>query len=73
MTARYFVYENWVHDRARVHLAHCGYCQDGRGVHGSSSTHHGRWHGPYADRDSAFRAASTMGRNDTRACPNCNP
>jgi hypothetical protein len=28
--AEYYVYENWTHDRARIHKGDCGYCNDGR-------------------------------------------
>ncbi len=28
----YYVYENWTHERARVHIDSCPYCKHGRGT-----------------------------------------
>jgi hypothetical protein len=28
----FYVYENWTHDRARLHRGECGYCNDGSGL-----------------------------------------
>ena len=67
--SRYFVYENWTHDRARIHKADCGHCNDGRGTQAGSSNRNGKWHGPYDDRGEAFRAAGRLGREDTKPCP----
>jgi hypothetical protein len=69
----YFVYENWTHDRARIHRAHCGYCNDGRGTQPSDSGRNGKWHGPYDDRDLAFRVAKNLRRVDTQPCGICAP
>ncbi|SRR5258706_6290861 len=70
--AKYFIYENWTHDRARVHKGECGYCNDGRGTQAGSSPRNGKWHGPL-ERDDAFRLATRLRRADTKACPNCAP
>jgi len=70
--SRYFVYENWIHERARIHKAECGYCNDGRGMHGDSSKLHGKWHGPY-DREEAVRVAKRLNRDDTKPCSKCAP
>jgi hypothetical protein len=43
--SRVFVYENWTHDRVRIHKADCGYCNDGRGTHAGSSVRDGTGHG----------------------------
>ena len=45
----YRVYKNWTHERAIVHRADCGYCNDGRGIHTDASRRNGRWHGPFSD------------------------
>jgi hypothetical protein len=70
--SRYFVYENWTHERARIHKSECGYCNDGRGTQAGSSNRNGKWHGPY-DREGAFNAAKRLDRGDTKSCPNCAP
>jgi hypothetical protein len=69
----YYVYENWTHDRARVHRAECSHCNEGRGTQGATSDRNGRWHPPTSERDSAFKLAASLGRTDTKACGHCNP
>ena len=32
LVPRLWIYENWTHDRVRIHRANCGYCNDGRGT-----------------------------------------
>lgn len=71
--ATYYVYENWTHDRARVHLAECSMCNYGKGIHQSDSGRNGKWHGPYVDRDSAFKHATSLRRADTGPCGFCSP
>jgi hypothetical protein len=68
--SRYFIYENWTHDRARIHKADCGYCNDERGTHAGSSVRNGKWHGPYS-REEAFRISGRLNREDTKPCPAC--
>jgi hypothetical protein len=77
---RYFIYENWTHDRARIHKGECGYCNNGRGTQAGSSPRNGKWHGPL-EREDAFRLADghkglselrTLGWcNMEDICPNC--
>jgi HTH-type transcriptional regulator / antitoxin HigA len=69
----YWVYQNWTHDRARVHRAACSYCNHGRGVHGSALDRNGEWKGPFTDRAAAFAAMNRVGRTDSRACQRCAP
>lgn len=69
----FYVYENWTHDRARIHRASCGYCNDGRGTQASSSERNGKWHGPYESRDLALRVAGNLRREDTKVCGTCGP
>lgn len=68
----YFIYENWTHDRVRIHKGECGHCNDGRGTQAGSSLRNGKWHGPLS-RDDVYRLAAKLKRGDTRACPNCAP
>jgi HTH-type transcriptional regulator / antitoxin HigA len=69
----YWVYQNWTHDRARVHRAVCSFCNHGQGIHGKSSDRNGEWRGPFTDRDAAFAAMSRLHRADSRACTTCAP
>jgi hypothetical protein len=55
---RYWVDENWTHHYARVHRATCSNCNDGRGTQSADSGQNIRWHGPYNDRDAAYRELS---------------
>ena len=58
MTDGFHVYENWTHDRARVHRGECPNC---------------RWHPPLSDRDAAYRFAHSTGRSDIAGCGYCAP
>ena len=46
MTNSFYVYENWTHDRARVHRAECRFCNHGRGIQGTNDERNGKWHAP---------------------------
>lgn len=70
---RFYVYENWTLDRARLHRAECGHCNDGRGTQASDSGKNGRWHGPYDDRNLALRVMTRLKRADSKTCGNCAP
>ena len=69
----YWVYENWTHKRARVHLAECSYCNHGRGMQASHSGRNDKWHGPFSDRALAFNLAETLRQEDTKGCASCAP
>jgi hypothetical protein len=69
----YYVYENWTHERVRVHRSSCVFCNDGHGCHAGTSTAHGQWHGSFASRDDAFAKATALARSNTRACAYCAP
>jgi F-type H+-transporting ATPase subunit beta len=69
----YWVYENWTHRRARVHLAECGHCNHGRGAQASHSGRNDKWHGPFLDRTKAFDAAARLGQAETKGCASCAP
>jgi hypothetical protein len=34
-------------DPIKIHLAKCGFCQNGNGMHGIGSNHRGFWAGPF--------------------------
>ncbi len=61
--AAYYVYENYPTDRAIVHAASCGFCNDGRGRKGRPVTPNGRWHGPFSTKGAAEEAAKGTGRS----------
>ncbi|MDD3183485.1 MAG: hypothetical protein PHD48_11885 [Alphaproteobacteria bacterium] len=67
----FWVYENWTHKKAIVHKSDCSYCNGGRGVHSERSDKNGKWHGPFPDREAAFKYARTTNREDIRACNVC--
>ncbi len=34
----FYVYENWTHNRARIHRGTCGYCNNGQGTQATIQT-----------------------------------
>ena len=70
----YYVYENWRADghKAKIHLATCPYCNDGKGIHPGSSNKNGQWHGPYNDFQFASDKAQRVGTN-VSVCKHCLP
>src|SRR5271166_1732864 len=71
MPHTYFVYENWRRNRGRIHLAQCSMCKEGRGTKATDSGRNGKWHGPFYDRDQAFKAATRLNRADMQSCGIC--
>lgn len=69
--ADYWVYENWVHKRARVHRSSCVWCNNGDGFHDTTSTKNGQWL-PFDSYERAH-ASAAMQRDDAADCPNCLP
>lgn len=69
----YWVYENRVLDKTRIHLGSCPYCQDGRGIHGGGDRATGSWVGPLPSVEAAQQAAARFARNDNRTCLQCLP
>lgn len=68
----YYIYENWTHERARIHKSNCGFCNNGAAKQSARSDRNGQWHGPF-EREEAFAKASTLGCGDVRPCPTCDP
>ncbi|WP_210241856.1 hypothetical protein, partial [Mesorhizobium sp. B2-6-7] len=62
----YYIYENWTHDRGRIHRSDCGFCNEGHGTQAGAGDRNGRWHGPF-DRGAAFAKATQLNRADMRA------
>ncbi len=69
----YWVYENRVLDKTRIHLGSCPYCQDGRGIHGGGDRASGSWTGPLPTMEVAQQAAARSARRDNRNCLQCLP
>jgi hypothetical protein len=67
----FWVYENTVHRKARVHRADCSFCSDGHGLHGGGQTVSGKWFGPFPDLASAMVTARNTRQDDIRACGVC--
>ena len=67
----YWVYENWTHDRARMHAGSCNRCNDGSGANAAGSGRNGRWLGPFDGRAEAERVMVGLGRSDTGVCAFC--
>ena len=69
---RYWVYENYPTNKARVHEDSCGFCNYGEGVR-VASLDNGQWHGPFESGEEAFAKAEATGRSDVRGCKSCAP
>ena len=60
---QYVVYENYPTDAATVHVSTCW-----RAREPGNCTPNGKWHGPFADRESALNFAKATGRRNLRIC-----
>lgn len=69
----YFVYENWIRDKAIVRKSDCSFCKDGQGLHGSRTTKSSTGHGPYESSAQAVFKAKSCHRTRTEACAVCTP
>jgi len=69
----FYVYENWVIDKAIVHNADCSFCNGGNGIHGSRTTKSSTWHGPYETASEALAKAKSCHRDRTDGCTYCSP
>lgn len=69
----YWVYENWTHRRARMHVAGCSFCNEGRGVQKDDSGRNGRWFGPFAEGEAAYAALQNTAQPDRALCSVCSP
>ena len=69
----YWVYENWTVRRARMHMAGCSFCNNGKGFRQEDSGRNGRWLGPFAERKAAVAALEGTGQPDRAPCAVCGP
>jgi hypothetical protein len=68
---RFYVYENWVHKRARLHRGDCSHCKDGKGTQGSNSVANGRWYGPFPTREAAAARLAQINQPNKSECASC--
>ena len=70
----YHVYENWQAEghKAKIHFAHCSYCNNGKGIHPGSGDEHGQWLGPFETFQRALDAAENTG-GQVSNCEHCHP
>lgn len=73
-TRQYYVYENWQAGphKAKVHFAHCSFCNHGQGTGRGVDGLHGKWHGPFDTIDEANEFARQTGGR-VSPCGICNP
>lgn len=64
----FWVYEDDVTNRARVHRSDCGHCNPHE-----PRLPDNRWHGPYATREDAFEIERRLAKRDTGGCGICKP
>jgi hypothetical protein len=69
-SAPYWVYRNWIHGRARLHKAACGYCNNGIGAQGSSANITGEWK-PFSTEADAKAFLATTKYEDAKLCGVC--
>lgn len=67
----YWVYENWVHSKAMIHLGSCSFCNHGNGLHSDADSEYGWWLGPFDDFETALNKANGTGQPDVRGCKVC--
>ena len=60
----YWVYENWVaENKAIIHSANCGHCNDGQGCHPNPlGNKNGKWIGPFDSMAQAESVAKATGK-----------
>jgi hypothetical protein len=67
----YWVYENWTHKRARMHVAGCSFCNNGRSTQPEGSGRNGQWLGPFQQREDALKALEKTRQPDSAICGFC--
>ncbi|HSV94744.1 MAG TPA: hypothetical protein VLH94_02060 [Spirochaetia bacterium] len=70
---KFFVYENWLHKKAVIHISECGYCKNGKGIHSRKSNKNGKWLGPFKDLIMAEKAAKKTKEKNLLGCYACLP
>ncbi len=66
----YWVYENWVLNKALIHESACAWCKNGQGrkQQRRAGRDRGRWLGPFATVPVALQAARRSGCAEVQVC-----
>jgi hypothetical protein len=67
----FYLYENWIHRRARLHRGSCSYCNYGRGTQGATEERTGRWYGPIVDQAEAVARLNSLKHDNKKECGSC--
>lgn len=68
----WWIYENWMVNKAKVHRGNCSHCNHGKGQNKPKEEgEHGKWHGSYLTRDEAWESAKRLGQKNTGYCTFC--
>lgn len=67
----YFIYENWTHNKAVIHLAECVFCNQGKGFRENTTNKNGQWLGPFKDEKTAKSVAVKTKRKSILKCSTC--
>jgi len=71
---RYYIYHDKVTPAAKLHLATCGACKGGRGMHGHQNIDENEWYGPFGSKQEALQAANLKGIGSLlKNCGLCKP
>jgi hypothetical protein len=66
----FWVYRNWIHQRARLHSATCNYCNNGFGTHGSTNNLTGEWRS-FPSEATAREYLTSTKYDDAKLCGTC--
>jgi hypothetical protein len=66
----FWVYRNWIHQRARMHHAACVYCNNGVGTQGATNSATGEWK-PFLNEAEARAYLKGTGYQDASTCGTC--
>lgn len=70
----FWVYDNTVNKRARVHRGDCVWCNEGRGrYNGMADPSNGRFLGPFSTYAEAVGSEPMRTRTDVGDCATCSP
>lgn len=73
MKMKYYVYENWLHNKAIIHKSDCVYCKDGKGMYPDKQYNkkNGQWLGPFFTFPKAAVIAIRTGKLRVNECSIC--
>jgi len=70
ISAPYWVYRNWIHQRARLHRATCSHCNNGIGTQNSTNSVTGEWK-PFPTEEVARAFLASTKYEDAKLCSVC--